>query len=102
MEAAAPGGDGEGLGGAERRRGACAGALRPPNPCPAPLDPTPRTPPSSTLACAIAHLPVLEARVGPRLEQRLGAESVASASREVQRRPLVLCRAAAAAPHTRG
>ena len=77
------------VGGAEGRRGAYAGPL-PPKPHPRPSLQSPLTPPSSAL-CAIAHL-VLEARVGPRLEQRLDAGSVAVGGREVQRRPLVLPR----------
>ena len=88
VEAAAPGGEG---GGWAARRGGAAPAQGPsPQSLPRPLAPTPPTPPSSAL-CAIAHL-VLEARVGPRLEQRRGAESVAVVSREVQRRPLPLPR----------
>jgi len=77
----------------ERRRGACAGPLHTPPPATHPartLAPAPPTTPSSAL-CAIAHR-ALDARVGPRLEQRLGAGSVAFVSRPVQRRPLELPR----------
>ena len=82
------------------RRGGAAPAQGPsPPPPPRPLAPTPPTPPSSAL-CAIAHL-VLEARVGPRLEQRLGAGSVAVESRVVQRRVLVLPRRGGGPTHTR-
>eukprot|EP00964_Phaeocystis_antarctica_P063087 scaffold37840_cov58-Phaeocystis_antarctica.AAC.5 len=75
VEAAAPGGEGW-----TARRGGAAPAASPRTP----------TPPSSAL-CATAHR-VLEARVGPRLEQRLDAGSVADESRGVQRRPPVLPR----------
>ena len=91
----AEGGGGGGRPGRERagagRRGEAARRLRRalPHRRSAPR-PDPTTPPSSAL-CAIAHL-VLEARVGPRLEQRLDAGSVALVSRLVQRRPLVLPR----------
>ena len=71
-------------GGAERRRGNCAG----PSPTSPGPSPHPPTPPSSAL-CAIAHL-VLQARVvGPRLEQRLDAGRVTVERRPMQRRPLV-------------
>eukprot|EP00964_Phaeocystis_antarctica_P110828 scaffold75167_cov56-Phaeocystis_antarctica.AAC.1 len=58
-------------------------------------------PPSSAL-CAIAHIVcaiVFEARVSPRLEQRLDAISTAEGSRVVQRRPVDLPRRGAR-PHT--
>ena len=61
-------------------------------PPPHPLRPSPRpqTLPSSAL-CATTHL-VLEARVGPRLKQRLDAACVAIESRLVQHRHLALPR----------
>ena len=86
-EGGRPGGRGRGLGGAER--GGAAPRHAPPPPPPRP-SPQPPAPPSSAL-CAIAHL-LLEARVGPRLEQRLDAGSVAVESRVVQRRELDLPR----------
>ena len=76
----------------ERRRGACAGAhphLRPFLRPTSSVTCTPPTPPSP----AVAHL-VLEARVCPRLEQRLDAGSLAVESREVQ------CRVITLRPHT--
>ena len=83
-----PGGRGRRLGGAERRRGACAA----PHPTfTPPLTPTPPKASLSSALCAIAHL-VLEASVGPRLEQQLDAGNDAAFSRPVQRRPLHLPR----------
>ena len=88
------------MGGAKGRRGAYAGPLPPkPHPCPSPPKP-PLRPPSSAL-CAIAHI-VLEARVGPRLEQRLDAGRVAVVGRPVQRRPLGLPRRGGGRTHAGG
>ena len=86
------------------RRGGAARRLRrapsPPSPTPAPRPQAPLRPPSSAL-CAIAHH-VLEARVGPRLEQRLDAGRVAVVGRAVQRRPLVLPRRGGRRTHAGG
>ena len=84
------GGRGRGLWAARRGGAAPTQGPFPLNPTPRPSPPRPLTPPSSAL-CAIAHL-VLEARVGPRLEQRLDAGRVAVAGRFVQRRHLALPR----------
>ena len=93
----------ERAGGCERRGGAARRLRRAPPPQappPRPSPPSPLTPPSSAL-CAIAHL-VLEARVGPRLEQRLDAGRVAVEGRDVQRRPLVLPRRGGGRTHAGG
>ena len=93
----APAAEGEG-GGCGRRGEAGRRRRRAPHPPLAPCN-LPLTPLFSAL-CAIAHL-VLEARVGPRLEQHLDAGSVAYVGREVQRCRFGL-RRRGGGPHTRG
>ena len=100
VEAAAAEGAGGGLRTARRGGAAPTQGPSPPSPTPAPRPQAPLRPPSSAL-CAIAHI-VLEARVGPRLEQRLDAGRVAVVGRAVQCRPLGLPRRGGGRTHAGG
>ena len=109
VEAAAVEGAGGGLRAARRGGAAPAQGPYPPSPPPplAPPSPAPATRPlapsrlPSAALCALAHL-VLEARVGPRLEQRLDAGRVAVVGRPMQRRPLLLPRRGGGRTHAGG